>query len=134
MEPSANGISPPARVGHASALVDSKIFIFGGHDGKTCLNDVHVLVTMNWAEVGQFELPWTLAALTTHVHPWHMRPPDLARSHPISPDLAPRVASRRAQVAARGGRPSPRVSCTLTTINNQIIQLGRGAHARLSTM
>ena len=50
-EPPANGVPPSARVGHASALVDTKVFIFGGHDGKTCLNDVHVLVTMNWKQL-----------------------------------------------------------------------------------
>merc|ERR1719197_1766255 len=47
-EPPANGVPPSSRVGHASALVDTKVFFFGGHDGKACLNDVHVLVTMNW--------------------------------------------------------------------------------------
>ena len=47
-EPIANGVTPPARVGHASAIVGTKIVLFGGHDGKQCLNDLHVLVTMNW--------------------------------------------------------------------------------------
>lgn len=47
-EPPANGVPPSSRVGHASALVDTKVFFFGGHDGKQCLNDIHVLVTMNW--------------------------------------------------------------------------------------
>ena len=47
-EPPANGVPPTQRVGHASAMVDTKVFFFGGHDGKACLNDVHVLVTMNW--------------------------------------------------------------------------------------
>ena len=42
-EPPANGVAPSSRVGHASALVDTKVFFFGGHDGKQCLNDVHVL-------------------------------------------------------------------------------------------
>ena len=51
-EPTPNGVTPTARVGHAAALVGTKVFIFGGHDGKTCLNDVHVLVTMNWATLG----------------------------------------------------------------------------------
>ena len=51
-EPTPNGVTPTPRVGHAAALVGTKVFIFGGHDGKTCLNDVHVLVTMNWATLG----------------------------------------------------------------------------------
>lgn len=50
-EPPANGLTPNARVGHATALVGSKMFIFGGHDGQTCMNDVHILVTMNWSRV-----------------------------------------------------------------------------------
>ena len=47
-EPAANGVAPNQRIGHAAAIVDTKVFFFGGHDGKQCLNDVHVLVTMNW--------------------------------------------------------------------------------------
>ena len=50
-EPPVNGVPPNPRVGHASALVGTKMFVFGGHDGKTCLNDVHILVTMNWRVV-----------------------------------------------------------------------------------
>ena len=50
-EPPVNGVPPNPRVGHASALVGTKVFVFGGHDGKTCLNDVHILVTMNWRVV-----------------------------------------------------------------------------------
>ena len=47
-EPQVNGVAPTQRVGHAATLVGTKVFIFGGHDGKACLNDVHILVTMNW--------------------------------------------------------------------------------------
>lgn len=50
-EPSVNGVPPSARVGHTATLVGTKVFFFGGHDGKTCLNDVHVLVMMNWRDV-----------------------------------------------------------------------------------
>ena len=48
-----------------------------------CLNDVHVLVTMNWATIG-----------------------------------------------AKGGRPSPRVSPTLTTVGHKLVMLGGAAHEK----
>ena len=59
----------------------TKIFIFGGHDGKSCLNDVHILVTMNWRAV-----------------------------------------------EAKGGRPNPRVGCTLNCVANQLILIGGAAN------
>ena len=76
-EPAANGVAPNQRIGHAAAIVDTKVFFFGGHDGKQCLNDVHVLVTMNWRTLN-----------------------------------------------VKGGRPNPRVSCTLNTVGSKLVLLG----------
>ena len=37
------GLPPRARANHGSALIDNKIFLFGGWDGRDRLNDLHIL-------------------------------------------------------------------------------------------
>lgn len=80
-EPPTNGLMPNARVGHATALVGCRMVVFGGHDGQMCMNDVHVLVTMNWSAI-----------------------------------------------QCKGARPSPRLSCTMTTVDKKIYMVGGAAH------
>ena len=50
----------------AAAIVDTKVFFFGGHDGKACLNDVHVLVTMELEAARRQGRPTPTAARLVH--------------------------------------------------------------------
>lgn len=43
--PSVAGACPSARCAHAADVVDTRLFVFGGWDGRTILNDLYVLDT-----------------------------------------------------------------------------------------
>jgi hypothetical protein len=45
----ATGTPPEPRANHSSAVVDEKVFIFGGWNGTKRLNDIHVLDTSKLA-------------------------------------------------------------------------------------
>ena len=49
--PDIHGDVPTARWGHTCEVVGSQLVLFGGHDGTTMLNDLHVLSidTMTWS-------------------------------------------------------------------------------------
>lgn len=60
--------------------------------------------------------------------------PSICRVH--LPSISPIATSRppasplRSTLGAKGGRPSPRVSPTLTTVANKLVMLGGAAHEK----
>ncbi len=44
-QPIVHGVKPAPRAAHSATVVGNKIFIFGGNDGTTLFNDLHVLDT-----------------------------------------------------------------------------------------
>lgn len=57
-QPNIAGRRPQARKTHATARVDNRVFVFGGHDGGSWLHDMHLL-----------DLSTAEHAPTTHVLP-----------------------------------------------------------------
>ena len=107
-EPPANGLTPVARVGHAAALVGTKIFIFGGHDGKSCLNDVHSepLPTVNDRYRRYRPLPTATPTVTDRYRPL----PTVRRTPLHGAARCRTVAGATSSVTAIGTAVTPRRS------------------------
>lgn len=79
--PKVGGEPPLPRFGHSATLVESsadqsrKIYIFGGHDGRRSLSDLHIFDTesMNWAKArspAAVYWPRRVHVLHQFNHPW----------------------------------------------------------------
>ena len=44
-QPIVHGAKPAPRAAHSATVVGNKVFVFGGNDGTTLFNDLHVLDT-----------------------------------------------------------------------------------------
>lgn len=51
--PKCTGAIPVPRAAHAAALVDNRVFVFGGRNGKIRMNDMYVLDmrTLEWEQI-----------------------------------------------------------------------------------
>ena len=47
------GIAPSARGYHAAALADGRLWVFGGYDGRSAHDDVHILELASAAYLSQ---------------------------------------------------------------------------------
>ena len=124
---------PGPRAAHSCDLIDNKLYVFGGWNGKKALNDLHILdiASMSWSEVMVVGVPpatrnnHTLSQVGTklYIHGGHDGSKWLADMHILTLVSALNRAEW-SQPMLSGAPPSARACHTTTRMGRKLYMFG----------